>query len=82
VAVEYVRLDPRHEVAHVLPQIDPVSILGGHDDRPHQFVVPLPISDHGCDVEVISSGIKAEASTNFTVGWVPRQIARCLTRNL
>jgi hypothetical protein len=69
-------LHPGHQVAYVLPQIDLLRVFGRDDERPHQFVAPCPLAGHGCHVEVIPSGIEAEASTNLTLRAIAREITR------
>src|SRR5260370_21576243 len=67
---------PRHQVLDVLPEIDPVRVLGRNDQRPHYFVASFPFSDYRRHVEGIPSAIEAEASANLPLRPLPRQITR------
>src|SRR6266849_6965897 len=66
----------RHHLAHVGAQIDPLGVLGRHDERPHQLVAAFPLPHYRRHLEPLAPGVKALAPLGLALRALTGQIAR------
>src|SRR5216684_2577977 len=72
-----ITLHSRHQVAHVLAQIDLVAILRRDDEGPHQFVATaFPLPHYRRHIEPLAPGVKALAPLGLALRALAGQIAR------